>query len=295
MDGNYNIVSILKELVPKYIGIGFESVVFQDFLIEHNASDTIIQKFKKFNFKGELELYNGVVFSVKEIIIRNEFISGENIFIGINDVYEYIILSLKSGKIGFLSYENRTDNTIGNKKVRWEYSSLEEFFIDQLKPNEGDFDKYLISKIFNTKVLDVMELISNATKYKFKKPPLLFKKWLIEVGFDKGFCFFDKVLINDMSGLFSFETIMQMNPKERRLMNPSFFVIGNTPDGGFVVLDRRVSPYQVGYVAIQEIGDEGNWENYYLKVSNDLGCFLHDLIILDILPSDYYQEKDFNE
>ena len=291
MDGNYNIVSILKERVPKYCGIDVKSEAFIQFITEYNASENVINKFNNIAFLGQLELYNGVVFSVKEIIIRNEFISGENIFIGINDVYEYIILSLKSGKIGFLSYENRTDNTIGNKKVRWEYSSLEEFFIDQLKPNEGDFDKYLISKIFNTKVLDVMELISNATKYKFKKPPLLFKKWLIEVGFDKGFCFFDKVLINDMSGLFSFETIMQMNPKERRLMNPSFFVIGSTPDGGFVVLDRRVSPYQVGYVAIHEVGDEDSWQNYYIKVSNDLGSYLHDLVFLDIIPGDYYDAK----
>lgn len=295
MDGNYNIVSILKELVPKYIGIGFESVGFQDFLIEHNASDTIIQKFKKFNFKGELELCNGIIFSEKEIIVRNEFVSGDNVFIGINKDYEYIILNLKTSQIGFLRYEYRTKNKVSNKIVSWTFPSLEKFFIKQLKHQNNVFDRYLISNVFNTNVLAVMELISSASQYKFIDPPLYFKKWLSEVGFDDDFYLKKKVLENEMNGLFSFEMIMEMNPQFRMKKNPSFFVIGKTPDGGFIVLDRRTIPFQIGYVAIQEIGDEGNWENYYLKVSNDFGCFLHDLIILDILPSDYYQEKDFNE
>ena len=51
-----------------------------------------------------------------------------------------------------------------------------------------------------------------------------------------------------------------------------------------------VSP-SIGYVSIEEAGDEESWDDYYVLVSQTLGSFLHDSNFLGILPDDYYQAK----
>lgn len=48
----------------------------------------------------------------------------------------------------------------------------------------------------------------------------------------------------------------------------------------------------IGYVSIEEAGDEESWDDYYVLVSQTLGSFLHDSNFLGILPDDYYQAKE---
>ena len=65
--------------------------------------------------------------------------------------------------------------------------------------------------------------------------------------------------------------IVAANCESRRRVNRDYLVIGNCPDGNLVVLDNRHKIPSVGYVSIEEAGDEEVWDEYCACISPSLG------------------------
>ena len=154
---------------------------------------------------------------------------------------------------------------------------------------------YLVPEYFNVDAVSVMRALSDCGLGRLAQPPRTFRNWIHNAGVPLAFCFQEIVPTEEMTAgacvIFPYKQIVTANYEVRRRINPHFLVIGSCPDGNLVVLDARHNALNIGYVSIEEAGDEEPWDDYYVYVSQTLGSFLHDSNFLGILPDDYYQAK----
>lgn len=289
---------LLREVLPWYRGIGISSPRLSAFLNARKACDDVCRIFASTSLTGQIGLNDGILFSEREIITRNEFVDGRFIVIGSCRDYSPIVLDSRNGAIGFMQNCMVIDHVFLKKNFVPIAESFAEFLIDNIMREDVSRSEYLVPVFFDTDASSVIERLMDCGQGKLGEvvaTSRIFRDFLANVGIDRSLVFNDVMPIREIAAgtcdLFTYQDIMKCNFASRRQMNPRFIVIGGCLDGGFVVLylrDNVASP-EVGYVAFAEVGDEGPWLPHYVKVSSSLGCFLHDSNFLDILPYDYYQ------
>jgi hypothetical protein len=289
---------LLREVLPWYRGIGVSSPRFYAYLKSRKACDDVCRILASVSLTGQIGLKDGILFSEREIIKRNEFVDGRFIVIGSCRDYSPIVLDPRSGAIGLMQNCVVSDHVFRKKNFVLIAESFAEFLIDNIMREVISQSEYLVPVFFDTDASSVIERLVDCGHGELGEvvtTSRLFRDFLANVGIDRSLVFNDVMPIREIAagtcGLFTYQDIMKCNPASRRQMNPRFIVIGGCLDGGFVVLylrDNVASP-EVGYVAFAEVGDEGPWLPHYVKVSPSLGCFLHDSNFLGTLPYDYYQ------
>lgn len=289
---------LLREVLPWYRGIGISSPRLSAFLNARKACDDVCRIFASTSLTGQIGLNDGILFSEREIIKRNEFVDGRFIVIGSCRDYSPIVLDSRSGVIGLMRNCMVIDHVFREKNFVPIAESFAEFLTDNITREDISQSEYLVPVFFDTDASSVIARLVDCGQGKLGEvvaTSRIFRDFLANVGIDRSLVFNDVMPIREIAAgtcdLFTYKDIMKCNPASRRQMNPRFLVIGGCLDGGFVVLylrDNVASP-EVGYVAFAEVGDEGPWLPHYVKVSPSLGCFLHDSNFLGTLPYDYYQ------
>jgi hypothetical protein len=264
------------------------------FLKGRNASTRVLEAFECIPFPRQIALPDGILFAEREIFRRNEFVNGDFIVIGARRDYAFYVINLRTSSVGVITAHEECDS-IPEETVE----SLGLRLVDFVPAVKQEFSQskstYLVPEYFNVDEISVMQALSDCGLGHLAQPPRMFRSWIHNVGVPKPFCFNEIVPTEEIAAgacvIFPYEQIVIANYEVRRRINPQYLVIGSCPDGNLVVLDTRRNALSIGYVSIEEAGDEESWDDYYVYVSQTLGSFLHDSNFLGILPDDYYQAK----
>lgn len=274
---------------------GGASEYFLRFIKERGASARVLEEFASISITGQIALTDGLIFSEREIFIRNEFVTGEFIYIGARQDYDSFVLNLHSGMVGITQAEDE-NMSISEEDVESINIDLIHLLANAKSMEKGLLDAYIVPRYFHIDDVRIMKKLSKFGLGHITRSTKAFRSWLHHAGVPEGFCLYQYAPVEEVPvsacSFFSYRLIMKANFPERRQMNPKFMVIGTCPDGTFIVLDFRRKTPSVGYVAIEEVGDEEPWDKYFVNISPTLGSFLHDAVLLQILPDDYYQAKE---
>ena len=259
-----------------------------------NASAHVVDAFEAISLSRQIALSDGIVFSGREILRRNEFVSGDFIVIGARRDYAFYVINLRTSSVGLIPSHEEGDS-IPEETVECLGLRLVDFVPAVKQELSQSKSTYLVPEYFNVDEISVMQALSDCGLGHLAQPPRMFRSWIHNVGVPKAFCFNEIVPTEEIAAgacvIFPYEQIVTANYEVRRRINPQYLVIGSCPDGNLVVLDTRRNALSIGYVSIEEAGDEESWDDYYVYVSQTLGSFLHDSTFLGILPDDYYQAK----
>ena len=174
---------------------------------------------------------------------------------------------------------------------RCHINSFRQYLHENGKVRMSDGNGPLAEPCLGLDYLDLIEIYVELGVAKARTPSAKFIRWLDRCGVNQSCDLRRKVLSVDLSvgagAVYSFANIVKSNLPSRRMVNPDYLIVGMCPDGNCIVL--KIDSNEIGYVAFEEIGDEGRWDNYYVKVSDSLGEYIHDMNFLGILPADYYQ------
>ena len=259
-----------------------------------NASAYVVDAFEAISLSRQIALSDGIVFSGREILRRNEFVSGDFIVIGARRDYAFYVINLRTSSVGLIPSHEEGDS-IPEETVESLGLRLVDFVPAVKQELSQSKSTYLVPEYFNVDEISVMQALSDCGLGHLAQPPRMFRSWIHNVGVPKAFCFNEIVPTEEIAAgacvIFPYEQIVTANYEVRRRINPQYLVIGSCPDGNLVVLDTRRNALSIGYVSIEEAGDEESWDDYYVYVSQTLGSFLHDSNFLGILPDDYYQAK----
>ena len=264
------------------------------FLKAKNASAHVVDSFEEISLSRQIALSDGIIFSGREILRRNEFVSGDFIVIGARRDYAFYVTNLRTGGVGLIPSHEEGDS-IPRETVKCLGLKIADFLSASCQIGSQPDSTYLVPEYFNVDEIAVMQMLSDCCLGSVEKTPETFSRWIHDVGVPKNYCLCDFVPMEEMSAgacvIFPHKQIMAVNYEMRRRINPHYLVVGSCPDGNLVVLDIRRSVPSIGYISIEEAGDEESWDDYYVLVSQTLGSFLHDSNFLGILPDDYYQAK----
>lgn len=258
------------------------------------ASARAVDALESIPLSRQIALSDGIVFSGREILRRNEFVSGDFIVVGARRDYAFYVVNLRTGGAGIIPSHEESDS-IPSETVECLGLGLADFVSASSKTGPQPDSAYLVPEYFNVDEIAIMQVLSDCGLGSVAQAPETFRSWIHNVGVSKDFCFCDFVPMEEMPAgacvIFPHTQIAAANYEMRRRVNPHYLVIGSCPDGNLVVLDIRHSVPSIGYVSIEESGDEESWDDHYVLVSQTLGSFLHDSNFLGILPDDYYQAK----
>lgn len=273
-------------------GMKAQSDTLLAFLKCKNASTRVFDVLGSISFSRQMALPDGILFSGREILRRNEFINGDFIVIGARRDYAFYVINLHTGSVGVISSHEEGDSIPEGAVV--DLSSIDFSFGGKQKVLHSD-SKYLVPEYFNVGEIPVMRALSNSGLGRLSQPSKTFRRWIHNAGIPNWFCFYEIVPMKEMSAgacvIFPYTQIFTANYEARRRINPYYLVIGCCPNGDLVVLDTSYHTLSIGYVAIEEVGDEKPWDDYCVHISRTLGSFLHDSNFLGILPDDYYQAR----
>ena len=234
---------------------------------------------------------DGIVFSGREILRRNEFVSGDFIVIGARRDYAFYVTNLRTGGVGLIP-SHEEGNSIPRETVECLGLRFVDFLSASSQIGSQPDSTYLVPEYFNVDAIAVMQMLSDCCLGSVEKTPETFRRWIHDVGVPKNYCLCDFVPMEEMSAgscvIFPHKQIVAVNYEMRRRINPHYLVVGSCPDGNLVVLDIRRSVPSIGYVSIEEAGDEESWDDYYVLVSQTLGSYTwneHDTVIEQLFPN----------
>ena len=271
---------------------------FVAFLEARNASRAMLDATSVIPPLGQIEVPDGVIFSQREIIKRNEFLDGEHIVIGAQTDYSPLLLNVMEGNVFSVSAEIAEDNeSISREATTVKHVPLHDYINPSIQTLQTASSDYAVPRKFNIDAVTVMCALSDAGIGMCASPDSDFTAWLMRSGVDASFPYYKCAPFQELSAgcctLFDWQSVMKFNQTYRLVQNPHFRVLGTCPDGNLVVIEIQdnCADYPVGYVAYEEVGDDGDWMPYYVRIASSIGAFLHDSNFLNYLPDDYYQAK----
>lgn len=284
----YQSVSNKKSIREKFVA----------FLEARNASRTMLDATSVIPPIGQIEVPDGVIFSQREIIKRNEFLDGEHVVIGAQTDYSPLLLNVMEGNVFSVSAEIAEDNElISREATTAKHIPLHDYINLSIQAIQTASSDYAVPRKFNIDAVTVMSALSDAGIGMCASPDSDFTAWLMRSGVDASFPYYKCAPFQELSAgcctLFDWQSVMKFNQTYRLVQNPHFRVLGTCPDGNLVVIEIQdnCADYPVGYVAYEEVGDDGDWMPYYVRIASSIGAFLHDSNFLNYLPDDYYQAK----
>lgn len=245
----------------------------------------------------QLVFPKGILFSKREIMVRNADVLGRDVVIGALWNYDALVVDEITGRVGVGKIVSEPG--AGGDRVTWgdEPCSILDNLGSQFSPPSMHATAEGAGYRFVSDARSLFDRLSSCGLGKTKRASLRFKKFLHDRGVPETFCYYRQMPVSEVAAgactLFPSEEMILMNDDVRHAINPDFIVIGTCPDCGFVVLDLFFEQPRVGYVAFCEIGDEGSWRPHYVEVAETFERFLHDSNFLWTMPVDYYQAKEF--
>lgn len=85
------------------------------FLKAKNASAHVVDSFEEISLSRQIALSDGIIFSGREILRRNEFVSGDFIVIGARRDYAFYVTNLRTGGVGLIP-----SHEVGNVSLKLE-------------------------------------------------------------------------------------------------------------------------------------------------------------------------------